>query len=297
MKHTLLATCILASAGILTTAPEASAETQIVHVRAWIDGRSELILHGSSVQWQHFDFAAPGRLDCDIGVPQEPTTIDANVWYPVWPDLPTCENRSCGGCTSDVADMIFPPLPINEFFARLVPWGGGSGDLSVIEQPHAGNNYRAVIEFNDSAFGGASWYEFDLYVEPCFSDAYCTSTPNSSNFSASLVVGGDLSLTGPGAMLWAFQCAPQRPGIFFYGTHPANMPLANGRLCIDPFSGIHRMHAMWTDQDGVAFYSLDFPNLPFTSDTTYYFQYWFRDPAGGGTGSNLTDAVRVRFCP
>jgi hypothetical protein len=300
MKSVLFGTLfqsLFAAVAVLGLPSSAASQTQIVHVRAWIDGRSDLILLGSSVQWQHYDFAAPGRLDCDIGMPHEATYVDGNPWYPVWPDVPTCENRDCGGCFSDSANLISPALPIDEFHARLVPWGGGEGELSVHEQPYAGNGYRTVVRFDDNAFAGASWYEFDLYIERCYGDSYCTSTPNSTGRSAFIVAGGDLSLSGTGAVLQAYYCAADRPGIFFYGTGIAKMPLANGTLCIDPFSGIHRIMAMRTDQDGFVHCPLDLSALPFAPDTTYYMQFWFRDTLGGGAGSNLTDAVRVRFCP
>jgi len=31
--------------------------------------------------------------------------------------------------------------------------------------------------------------------------------------------------------------------------------------------------------------------------TTRYFQAYYRNPAGGGTNYNLTDALEVQFCP
>ncbi len=277
------------------TAP-ASSQTQVVHVRAWIDGYSELMLTGADVQWRHFDFAAPGRLNCDTGTPEEPTLVNGAAWYPTWPDVPTCENRFCGGCLSSAAALISPPLPPVDYLPRLVPLLY-RGEVTLVEVPSAANGFRAVVGLDDRPIGGADWYEFTLEVLPCFGLEYCTSTPNSSGAAAYLQVAGDLSLSGTSTSLQALDCPASRPGIFFYGAGPANMPLANGRLCIDPFSGLHRMQAVWTDPTGFAELPLDFAALPFTPDDTWYFQYWFRDPAGGGTGSNLTDAVRVRFCP
>ena len=74
----------LASSFFLTT----SAHADTLRVRAWIDGRSRLTLQGDTAQWTQFDFAAPGRLDCDTGSPIEPTYLGAAAWWPNW----------CRGC-------------------------------------------------------------------------------------------------------------------------------------------------------------------------------------------------------
>lgn len=296
MKFSVLVSSVLAVAPFLAGALPAAAQTQVVHVRAWIDGRSELILSGAQAQWQHFDFAAPGRLDCDTGATEQPTYVDADAWFPAWPDLPDCENRFCGGCFSDVYTGITPALPATNFFARLVPWQN-RGDLFVLEQPHAANGYTTRIFFNDNALGGADWYEFDLYIENCYVESYCASTPCSSGGPAWMAAAGDFSIAADNVVLYAYNCAAQRPGIFMYGPGTANIPLANGRLCIDPFSGLHRLGVVMTDAQGNASRALSLASTPIVADSTWYFQYWFRDPAGGGAGSNLTDALRMRFCP
>lgn len=293
MKSIILSPCLLVVLA-LASAP-AAAQTQFVEVRAWIDGYSELTLRGADVQWQHFDFAAPGRLDCDTGSPIEPTYVNSIPWFPVWPDVPTCENRFCEGCFSDSAALLSPPLPSQEFLARLIPLQNRGG-LGVVEQPHAGNGYKTVVAIDDNSFGGADWYWFSLAVEPCFAENVCTSTPNSTGSPATMVVTGDLSIGSNKTYLQAFDCPPGRLGIFLYGTNPANIPLANGRLCIDPFAGIHRLQALQIDAAGTVFFQPDLQANPYLPDQDFYFQFWFRDPLGGGTGSNLTDAVRVRFC-
>jgi hypothetical protein len=77
-----------------------------IEIHADIDGRSQLILHGDTAQWHHFDFAAPGRQLFT----NYPTTINDVDWYPNWPDVPDAENRDCN-CFSDVFAGVVPPLP------------------------------------------------------------------------------------------------------------------------------------------------------------------------------------------
>src|SRR5262245_37440174 len=62
-----------------------------LHVEAWMDGRSNLIIKGTSVHWHHFQFAAPGR---ELFV-NKPTILDTYQWFPTWPDIPDAENRDC----------------------------------------------------------------------------------------------------------------------------------------------------------------------------------------------------------
>ena len=31
--------------------------------------------------------------------------------------------------------------------------------------------------------------------------------------------------------------------------------------------------------------------------SSWNFQFWYRDPAGGGPGFNLTDGLQISFCP
>ncbi|MCP3914703.1 MAG: hypothetical protein GY711_03985 [bacterium] len=64
-------------------------------IRAEIDGLSQLILDDDTAQWHHISFAAPGRHFCDSGDPIEPTILGGVEWFPVWPDVPDCENRDC----------------------------------------------------------------------------------------------------------------------------------------------------------------------------------------------------------
>src|SRR5438874_2026299 len=77
------ATAVGASAASASSAAggTARATTGAAHsydLRAWIDGRSDLILTGGSAHWHHFDYAAPGRL----GGSDFPTYLDGVSWLP-----------------------------------------------------------------------------------------------------------------------------------------------------------------------------------------------------------------------
>jgi hypothetical protein len=132
-------------------------------VEAYIDGRSELQIggYGSGVmRWEHFDWAAPGRLN---GV-FLPTRVGPDRWYPQWPDVPDSENRNCH-CVSDLFahSIFFWPLTY-DLDAQL---RRGRGTASFTTGGAAIN-----IMFDDNAFPGAEWYtvsfdtRFPLGVQP-----------------------------------------------------------------------------------------------------------------------------------
>ena len=60
---------------IADNAAGGSSGTVTLDVSAYIDGRDDLIIQGNTLQWNHFDFAAPGRLD---GV-NDPTIITTTL--------------------------------------------------------------------------------------------------------------------------------------------------------------------------------------------------------------------------
>lgn len=273
-----------------------------IHVRAWIDGRSHLILDDATAQWQHFDWAAPGRLNCNEGAPVEPTFLEGVAWFPVWPDVPDCENRDCGGCMSDIYAGLQHQVPNLEFYPTFSVIAA-RGPITLVEAPSAANGYRVVIEFDDDPFGGADWYELDVELGDCGALNYCTSTPNSSGAAAAISVDGSLSVSGTDSRLRATGCPPNRIGMFMYGGAPVQMPFCNGYLCISPYSpGVFRVPQLVSvDGNGAAQVDLDFAALPaagaIAAGSTWYFQFWFRDGPAGGAGANLSNGARVTFCP
>jgi hypothetical protein len=136
-----------------------------------------------------------------------------------------------------------------------------------------------------------------------FAVNYCASTPNSTGKAAAIIVRGSLRVSDDEATLESFDCPPGRVGFFFYGSDPAKLPMVNGYLCVSPFSpGLFRLPPVAVvNSQGHAERAIDFgsPNPAglITPGSTWNFQYWFRDGKAGGAGSNLSNAVRVTFCP
>ena len=128
-----------------------------IAIRAYIDGRSRLIIKRDTVQWFHLGNVAPGR----FGDSLLPTFINGQSWMPRWPDRPNSDNSYCG-CESSKYRDLAPPLRKEEIEIKLDAFGA-RGHVSVVETPTRENNYTLVIEFDDNDWDGAEWYEVSLF--------------------------------------------------------------------------------------------------------------------------------------
>lgn len=123
-----------------------------LNIRAFIDGRDQIIIKGSVIQWLHFSSCAPGRLSFQ----NLPTYINNTAWYPVWPDIPNAENRQ--KCFSSVYSELNPPLPSKTETYYLTKISG-TGGMFIVQQPNDTNKFTLIIEFEDTLPPGAQWYE------------------------------------------------------------------------------------------------------------------------------------------
>jgi hypothetical protein len=128
-----------------------------LHVEAWMDGRSNLIITGNQLRWHHFQYAAPGR-EQFVNLP---TKLDAAEWYPTWPDVPNAENRDCNCDSSTTALAAAVPRAasttrLTVVQARRMP--------SVLQMPSAANDYTLVVELTDVGSSGSAWHFIDIDV-------------------------------------------------------------------------------------------------------------------------------------
>jgi len=125
----------------------------------------------------------------------------------------------------------------------------------------------------------------------------CTGSPNSVSPG-----GARLRWSGAfrpiGGRLDASELPADQMGMVLYGLFPDDAPFADGRICIGGARWI--MARVASDRSGHM--SLDIAREGEREDVhwlfsanTWFFQYWYRDPAAGGAGSNLTDAIRVAW--
>jgi len=92
-------------------------------------------------------------------------------------------------------------------------------------------------------------------------------------------------------------------GLFFYAATPASLPFGEGVRCVgQPFFRLYP--GAVPDSGGTARHAIDFSSSPagvgagaFVAGTTYFFQFWYRDPLGGPAGYNLSSGLAITFQP
>ena len=126
---------------------------------------------------------------------------------------------------------------------------------------------------------------------------YCVSNPNSTGFPASISVAGSASAS-VGDMTLTAEPVPNQFGVFFHGVNQAQVSFGNGFLCTT--GGLTR-GAVILASANVANYVYDNSDAKHSfsafANSTRNFQYWFRDPMGGGAAFNTSNAVSVPLLP
>jgi len=124
---------------------------------------------------------------------------------------------------------------------------------------------------------------------------YCEATVNSAGWEAATEVTGSASLSRADLTLMGTRMPFATPGLFVVGTGSMQQPLFDGYRCV---TAPTRLGVFVTDTGGGNTYQ------PFDADShgiqagdTCYFQAYYRDPAAGLSGANLSRAVRVTFAP
>jgi hypothetical protein len=127
---------------------------------------------------------------------------------------------------------------------------------------------------------------------------YCESSTNSTGQPAGIDYDGNPSISENDFTLTVTGLPPNQPGYFFYGTQQMEIPFGNGVRCIG--GSVTRYRKIAIEITGNAEVQLDFTIPPLTNivpGIPYYFQLWYRDPAGSGQAFNTSDAICVIFAP
>lgn len=128
---------------------------------------------------------------------------------------------------------------------------------------------------------------------------YCSTSPNSVGPGATMNHAGSPSISANDLTLIASNCPPNTAGLFYFGSMSTQAPFGNGFRCV---AGVtFRIPVVVVNVFGDAVHALDIPSVPsaagIAAGTTRLFQFWYRDPAGGGAGFNSSDGLQVKFCP
>lgn len=182
--------------------------------------------------------------------------------------------------------------------------GTGSFDASVQFAGVGGHHVAGVLDFDQDGDLDVLGGRVVLLGESELASGLCVGTANSTGTAAELHAAGSHSLARGGPSFTASGLPANQASILIAAEmmDPAQLnaaPFYDGTLCLTPLLG--RLSFAWADASGHADYGgadrwgstpWSLGTLP---DTRYGYQAWYRDPAAGGAGANLSSAVSVQL--
>ena len=181
------------------------------------------------------------------------------------------------------------------------------GDYSLTSvDPEDESTFWTVQEYARGSNRWGNWIASFEFVDCGQVSNFCMSLPNSATAGAVMDWSGSTSVASNDFTLEVNDAPPGRPGLFFYGPNGANGgPFGDGARCVVAGGSTRLFPLSGADVTGSVSRLLDFASLPVSAGSgqilegsTMHFQFWFRDLTGpGGNGFNLSDGLRVTFCP
>jgi len=220
----------------------------------------------------------------DTGLPTVglgPGTFATGTWYDNDNAIPSASLTMPAGwftgsnagqpCTGATDDDIWNSVITG---ADYIGWSFGRPDgLDNIQmQPRIDN-----IELVGSAFG----------------TNYCTPTLNSTGSAATMTLDGSASI-GAADFQMSAGPVPDEPFVFYMGPAQISTPFGDGVRCVG--GTVTRVWPPGLASGNVATRTIDlagFGQIPGTVNV----QCWFRDPAGGPAGFNLSDGISAVLTP
>lgn len=146
--------------------------------------------------------------------------------------------------------------------------------------------------------GDPSTVDLDFVVDGPVGTTYCTANNNSTGSPASIFGIGSSTVTDNNFTLGALDLPAGTPGLFFFGPNQVQAPFGDGFRCVG--GSIQRLQPpLFGSASGTVSRTVDLTASPaagtLTAGSTYYFQYWYRDPSGGTAGFNLSNGLCVSF--
>ena len=146
-KIAIAGACVLLAAGGLAIAFRSATHTSnIITIKARIDGRDVLKIQGKRVWWEHELGGLPG----DPKGGNEPTYINGIAWRPQWEGSNSIPFET-------LAPGFRPKSGVQVTLTKL----SGRGEAAISELPAPANDGTLSVYFNDEE-GGADWYEVSL---------------------------------------------------------------------------------------------------------------------------------------
>ena len=218
--------------------------------------------------------------------------------------LPFFEYAGTGKATACALEAGPDGLYMSELYADGAsnPMTAGARILRIYFDTSHDCNGNGADDACDIASGASA--DANLNGSPdeceCVGVNFCQALSNSTGLAAHISANGACSVAANAFVLSAAH-VPNTTGVFLYGANQVNggagVPFYDGFRCVGT-GPIHRLRPAVV-ANNVVTYAVDFTALPataaITAGSTWHFQYWFRDPAAGASGANLSDALTVTF--
>jgi len=132
---------------------------------------------------------------------------------------------------------------------------------------------------------------------------YCTASPNSVGAGANISFTGSTSVAANDLTLVTTGGPASQPGLYYYGQFQIDVAFGEGRRCVG--GSTWRLNPpAFSDGSGTFTRFADNSAMPMSvgagmvgAGSVFNFQLWYRDPAGGPSGFNLSDGLELTFCP
>jgi hypothetical protein len=222
-----------------------------------------------------------------ISVDNNGTNSESALWRVTW-NVGTLEGGSSGGPLFDQNGRVKgPACCVNDFVCSgQTAW---FGKFSLFYTNNALAQWLDPLGINPTTLDG---------LDPLVCTAAtstCMTSPNSVGPGAVIGVLGSQFVSQNSFGLLCTGLPPGSSGIFFYGQNETFQGFGNGFRCIG--NPVIRLPIQQASEFGEAYRAIDFPSTTIRAGQTWLFQYWYRNPSGGGAGFNLSDAIIVPFCP
>jgi hypothetical protein len=158
---------------------------------------------------------------------------------------------------------------------------------------------KGMVGF-DNVFGNGLVNANQALALACGSPtSFCSTSPNSVGPGAVMGWSGSQSISTNDLVLIASGAPPGTSGLMYFGTNAIQVPFGNGIRCVGGM--VVRMPVVVVNSFGEGIQTVDLMHLPqgkvVAPGDQRLFQFWYRNPAAGGAGFNLSDGLSVVFCP
>ena len=222
-----------------------------------------------------------------ISIDNNGTAVENTLWRVAW-NQGTLEGGSSGGPLFDQNGRVKGPACCVDAFVCTgqTAW---FGRFDRFWTANAIAQWLDPVGSNPTTLNG-----FDPFPPCVLPTNVCSSSPNSVGPGATMAWAGSTVRAQNNFTIVAAGLPPNAANIFYYGQAQAFTAFGNGWRCVG--GSVLRLPVTSASIFGDAAVPVNLTGSPIDAGETWYFQNWYRNPAGGGAGFNLSDALQTPFC-